>query len=112
VLVQVIDVLDHSAVGTAADGDEVGHREVLHELAQPDAPGVRTHGNAELGGQQQDRQVLVHSADTAGIELQHRDRTCLEQLLEHDPVRDVLAGGDSDRRHRAGDGRHPEHVVR
>ena len=48
VLVQVVDVLDRPAVLLAADGDEVEHRQVLDQLAQADAAGVRADRDANL----------------------------------------------------------------
>ena len=51
--------------GAAADRDEVEHRQVLHQLAQPDAAGVRADRDAELRRQQQDREVLVDPGDPA-----------------------------------------------
>ena len=97
VLVQVVDVLDHPAVDRAADREEVEHGQVLHHLAQADAAGVRADRHAELGRQQQDRDVLVDPADPAGVDLHDVDRPGLQQLLEHDRVGGVLAGGDPDR---------------
>ena len=102
----------------AGDRDVVEHGQVLDQLAQPDAAGVRAHRDAELGGQQQDRDVLVDPGDPARVDLQHVDRVGLQQLLEHHPVGDVLAGGHRDRppsgaaRQRLPDGRVAEHVVR
>ena len=46
------------------------------------------------------------------VDLAHADRVGLEQLLEHDPVVDVLAGGHPDRRHGTGDRGVAEDVVR
>ena len=63
VLVQVVDVLDHAAVGGAGDGEVVEHREVLDELAQPDAARVRADRQPELGREQEDRDVLVDPRD-------------------------------------------------
>ena len=40
VLVQVVDVLEHPPLHRAGDGDGVGHRQVLVDLAEPDAPRV------------------------------------------------------------------------
>ena len=57
-----------------AHRDEVEHREVLHHLAQADAAGVRAHRHAELGGEQDDGQVLVDPADPAGVDLHDVDR--------------------------------------
>ena len=49
VLVEVVDVLDHPTLERAADADVVEDREVLDELAQADAAGVRADRDAELG---------------------------------------------------------------
>ena len=112
VLVEVIDVLDPSSVRRATHGDEVEHRQVLNHLAQADTSGVGTHGHAELGGEQEDGEVLVDATDPAGVDLHDIDRLGLEHLLEDDPVLDVLTRGDPYRLHRSTDGEVAEHVVR
>src|SRR5204863_106319 len=73
---------------------EVERREVLDELAEPNAARVRAHRHAELGGEQQHRDDLVHTAQPAGIDLAVVQAAGLQELLEHDPVVTVLAGGD------------------
>ena len=111
VLVQVVDVLDPPTLRRPADGDEVEHREVLDHLAQADAAGVRAHRHAELGGEQEDGEVLVDATDPARVDLHDVDRLGLEQLLEDDPVLHVLAGRDPDRTHGVADGAVAEDVV-
>ena len=112
VLVEMVDVLDPSVVGRATHGDEVEHRQVLNHLAQADASRVRAHGHAELGGEQEDGEVLVDATDPAGVDLHDIDRLGLEHLLEDDPVLDVLTRRDPYRVHRSTDGEVAEHVVR
>lgn len=97
VLVEVVDVLDDAVLAAAGHRDVVEHRQVLHQLAQSDATGVGADRDAVLGREQQDGEVLVHPGDPCGVDLDEVDRAGLEQLLEHDPVGDVLAGGDLDR---------------
>src|SRR6202042_1526343 len=58
-------------------------------------------------GQQQDGEVLVDPADPGRVNLQDVQCTGLDQLLEHDPVLHVLAGGDLHR----GDGLADEGVA-
>ncbi len=70
-----------------------------HQLAQAHAPGMGHHGHAEAVGEQLHREHLVDAGQPAGIDLGVSDRVGLEQLLEHDPVLDVLSRGDPDRRH-------------
>ena len=113
-LVQVIDVLDHAALHRAGHRDVVEHRQMLHVLAQADAAGVRADRDAELRRHQDHREVLVHAAEAAAVDLAEVDRARLQQLLEDDAVRAVLAGRDADaeRPHRLRDRRVPEHVVR
>ena len=99
----MVDPLDDAVLERAADGDVVEERQVLDVLAQADAARVRADRDAELGGEQQDRDRLVDAADAARVELADVDRLGLEELLEDDPVLDVLAGRDPDRaRSRAG----------
>ncbi len=97
VFVEVVDVLDHPVLPRTRDGHVVEHREVLDQLAESDAARVRADGHLELGREQQDRQVLVDSGDACRVDLDEVDGPGLEQLLEHDTVGDVLAGGDLDR---------------
>lgn len=108
---QMIDVLDDAVVGGAGDGEVVEHREVLDEFAQSDAARVRADGDAELGGEQQDRQVLVYAADAGRVYLEDVEGARLEQLLEDDAVLDVFAGGDLDRGDGRADGGVAQHVV-
>ena len=79
VLVQVVNPLDDAVVERAADRDVVEHREVLDVFAQADAAGMRADGDAELGGEQDDRERLVDAADAAGVELADVDRLGLEE---------------------------------
>ena len=85
---------------------------MLDQLAQAHAARVRTHRHPEPRRQQQDRHDLVDAAEPAGVDLADADGAGLEQLLEHDPVVDVLAGGDPDGRDAPGDGRVAQDVVR
>ena len=114
VLVQVIDVFDHASFHRPGHGDVVEHRQMLHVLAQADAAGVRTHRDAELRREQDHGEVLVHAAEAAAVDLTEVDGARLQQLLEHDAVRAVLARGDADAQlaHRLRDRRMPQHVVR
>src|SRR5436190_5151082 len=66
-LVEMVDVLDHPALEAATDRDVVDRGEMLHELAQTDAAGMGTHGNAELRREEEDRDDLVHAARPAGV---------------------------------------------
>src|SRR5690242_15873050 len=95
--VQVVDELAHAVVEGGAYGDVVEHRHVLRVLAEADAAGVRTDRHAELRGEQDDREHLVHAAEPAAVELADVDRSGLQQLLEDDAVLHVLARGDPHR---------------
>jgi hypothetical protein len=53
VLVQVVDPLEPTPLGRAGERGEVEHRQVLDDLAQADAAGVRADRHAELRGRQQ-----------------------------------------------------------
>ena len=112
VLVQVVHPLDDAVVEGCADGDVVEHGQVLHVLAQADAAGVRAYGNAELRGEQQDREHLVDSAEPARVYLADVDGAGLEELLEDDAILHVLAGRDPDRGDLPPDPRVPQDVVR
>ena len=95
----------------AAHRDVVEGGQVLDELAQADATGVRADGHPELGGQQQDRDDLVDATEPARVDLADAEGPGRQELLEHDPVVDVLAGGDPDGRHGPGDRGVTEDVV-
>ncbi len=85
---------------------------MLHQLAEADPAGVWAHRHSELRREQQNRHVLVDPGHPCHIQLQVGQGVGLQQLLEHDPVRRVLAAGDPDRGDRLRDGRMTEHVVR
>ena len=89
-LVEVVDVLDHAAFPGAADGDVVEHRQVLDELAEADAAGVRADRDAELRREQEDRDVLVDAPDAARVELQDVDRPAWSICLKRTRLCDVL----------------------
>src|SRR5919198_4473583 len=111
VLVQVVDELAHAVIERGADRDEVEHRNVLRVLAKADAAGVRADRHAELRGEQDDREHLVHTAEAAAVKLACVDRAQLQQLLEDDAVLDVLAGHDADGRDGVSNALVAEHVV-
>ena len=69
---------------------------MLDVLAQADSSGVGADRHTELRGEQQDGEVLVHSADTTAIDLADVDCAGLHELLEHNAVVAVLAGSDAD----------------
>ena len=71
---------------------------MLDELAEPDPAGVRADRHAELRREQEDGDHLVDAAQAAAVDLAEADRLRLEELLEHDAVVHVLAGGHADRR--------------
>jgi hypothetical protein len=101
---QMVHVLEDTILEGSAHGDVVEDGEVLHVLAQPDAPGVWTDRDSKLRSEQHHRQALVHAAEPARIELTEADRAGLHELLEHDAVLTLLAGRDADRRNGASDG--------
>ena len=72
---------------------------------------MRADTYPELRRQQQDRDVLVDTAHPRRVHLQDVQRTRGEHLLEHDAVRDVLAGRDEHRADPTADRRVPEDVV-
>jgi hypothetical protein len=59
-------------------------------------PGVGDNGDAKLGREEEHAQDLVHAGETECVELESVESFGLEQLLEHDPVVDVLARSDAD----------------
>src|SRR5260370_40704895 len=111
VLMQVVYVFDGAVLGGSRYGDEVEHGQVLPQLAQAASARVRADRDAELGGQQQDRDVLVDAPDSGRVELQDIDRLRLQELLAHHPVVHWLAGGEPARRHGPADGWLAENVV-
>src|SRR5262245_22281103 len=86
-LVEVIDELGDAVVHPSRHREAVPHRQVLDQLAEPDAAGVRADRDAELRGHEDHRQVLVHAAEPAAVDLAEADRVGLEELLEEDAVR-------------------------
>ena len=96
VFVEVVDVLDDPVLPAAGHGHVVEHGQVLDEFAQSYPARVRADRNAVLGGEQQDREVLVDPGDAGRVDLDEVDGPGLEQLFEDDAVGDVLAGGDLD----------------
>ena len=83
---------------------------MLHQLAQPNSTGVRTHRHTELRCHQYHGEVLVDAAKTAAVDLTKADRIRLQQLLEQHAIGAMLARGHAHRRHRARDHvliRHP-----
>src|SRR4029077_20944119 len=111
VLVQVVDVLADTVVEGTADGDVVEQRQVLDVFAHADSAGMRAHRHPELGGQQQDGDHLVDTAQPAAVDLAEVDRSRLHELLEHHAVVDVLAGGHADGRDRVTYAAVAEHIV-
>src|SRR6202051_3090367 len=111
VFVQVVDELAGAVFQRAADRDEVEDRQVLHVLAEPDAPGVRTYGDSKLRRQQQYGQNFVDAAKAAAVDLAVVDRLGLQQLLEHHAVLHVLARGDADRLDRFADPAVVQYVI-
>jgi hypothetical protein len=69
VLVQVVDPFQLAPLRGAGQRGEVEHRQVLDDLAQADAASVRADRHAELRGQQQVGDVLVHPGHPAGVDL-------------------------------------------
>src|SRR4051794_41857703 len=82
----MVDVFDDTPFGASTDGDEVEHRQVPHELAQPDTTRMRANPNPELRREQEDRDVLVHPADPGGVDLQDVEGASGEHLLEDTPI--------------------------
>src|SRR5919197_795276 len=107
----MIDPFDDAPVELAADADVVEDGQVLDVFAQADAAGMRANRHAELRGEEEDRQHLVHTTDATRVDLADVDRLRLEELFEHHPVLDVFARGDGDGRNCAPNRRVPSHVV-
>ena len=97
VFVEVVDELDDAVLEGGGDAEEVEDGEVLDVLAEADAAGVGADGDAEFCGEEDDGEVFVDAGDAAAVDLADVDGLGLEELLEHDAVVAVLAGGDADR---------------
>ena len=108
--VQVIHVLDPAPIPRPAHRDEVEHRQVLDELTQSDSAGVWADRHTELRGQQQVRDVLVDSADSTSVDLQHVNGLALQELLNQHAVLGVLTRGDEHRVYGCADPRVAGHV--
>ncbi len=81
-LVEVIRAFEEPPLARPADTDLVDHREVLHVLAQPDAARVRPDRDAELVGEEQHREELVHAAQPAGVGLGGADRPAWKSCFQ------------------------------
>lgn len=64
---------------------------MLHKFTEAHSTSVGPNWGVKLAGQQKNCQVLINTAHTAGVNLQHGERLLLQQLLEHDAVLTVLA---------------------
>ncbi len=93
---QMVNELDDAVFEGGRDGEEIEGGEVLDVLAETDAASVGADGDIEFGGEQDDGEVLVDAGYAAAVELEDVDGLGLEELLEHDAVVAVLAGGDAD----------------
>jgi hypothetical protein len=82
VLVQVVNVRDDPTVERARHRHVVECRQVLDELAQAHRARVGTHGHAEAGREEQDRDDLVDPTEPARVDLADPDGLCLEQLFD------------------------------
>lgn len=51
---------------------------------------------AEFGAHQQDCHDLVHAGQSTGVELHSIQSLSLQQLLEHDPIVDMLSCSNAD----------------
>ncbi len=95
----------------AAHADVVDDRQVLDQLAQPDAAGVGQTGTPNSAAISSTARTSFTPPRRQASIWQIESAAGLEELLEHHPVVDVLAGRDADRRHGAGDRRVAEDVV-
>src|SRR5271156_6303285 len=64
---------------------------MLDILAQAYAASVWADGDIELRSHQNDRQILVHSAQPTAVDLTYVDSPGLHQLFEHDAVRAMFS---------------------
>ena len=90
VLMQVVNKLQQPVLERGAHAHVIEDRQMLHIFAEADTPGVRAHRNSELLGHQKHGKNLVHSTQTATVDLTERDRFGLQQLLEDDTVLAIL----------------------
>src|SRR4051812_1753608 len=73
-LVQMVHVLSDATFERRTHRDVVEERKVLYVFAQPDTAGMRTNRHAEFFGHEDDRQDLVHSAQTTTVDLAEANR--------------------------------------
>src|SRR5206468_11958544 len=92
-------------------GDVIEHRKVLHVFAKAHAAGMRTHGQAEFRGHQDDREILIYSAKAAAINLHEIDPAGLHELLEEDSIGAVFARCDTYGMTGLGDCRMAQNIV-
>jgi hypothetical protein len=112
VFVKMIDKLENAVFERCRDREEVEGYEVLNVFAEANAAGVGADCHVEFGGKEEDGEVLVDAGYAAAVELEDVDGLGLEELLEHDAIVAMLAGGDADLRNLAADAGVTEDIVR
>src|SRR4030095_13722683 len=85
---------------------------MLHVFAKADAAGMRAYGEAELCGHQDDREILIHSAQTAAINVDEIDPPGLHELLEENAIGAVFTGGNTHGMNGPGDRGMAQDIVR
>src|SRR5215469_3246503 len=112
VFMEMVHEFDRPVFHRAADGHIVRHCQVLNQLAQADATGVRVHRYPKLGSHQEDGEVLVDATHSGGVDLDQVHSPRLEELFEHHAVVSVLPCGNGHRTHRPADRCMTQHIIR
>ena len=81
--------------GLVAKPYVVEQNQVLMDLSH--IADMRDHRNIKDPGQKTDGQELAYSRDARAVDLDKRESPRLQEILEQDAIRDVLAGSDLDR---------------
>ena len=68
----------------------------LDVFTQTYASRVRADRHAELRSHQDNREVFIHAAQAATVDLAEIDGTRLQELLKKDAIGTVFSGGDAD----------------
>ncbi len=91
-LVQVIDIFDHTTVHGAGNGNIIDHGKMLHIFTKANAAGMWPDWLVVFRSNQQHGQHFIQATHTAAVDLNNVDSAFRDELLEHDTVLAHFAG--------------------